>query len=146
MTVSEAKYTYWHAIVDMANASDLSKEEWCRKNCISIKTYNHYEGVFKRQETRRQEAEDPFFDTPFFEIPMLVGEEVEDVADETHDPKAQDIIRATIGTKDGSDKIGPDEKNVAMELSTGDLRVQIYNGTDKSTLQAIIDIMRDGNA
>ena len=51
-SVSEAKYTYWHTIIDLAKASGVPKEEWCRKNCISIKTFNHYEGVFRRQEAR----------------------------------------------------------------------------------------------
>lgn len=51
-SVSEAKYTYWHTIIVLAKASGVPKEEWCRKNCISIKTFNHYEGVFRRQEAR----------------------------------------------------------------------------------------------
>ncbi len=52
-SVSEAKYTYWHTIVDLAEASEMPKAEWCRKNCISIKTFNHYEGIFRRQEARK---------------------------------------------------------------------------------------------
>lgn len=51
-TVSEAKYTYWHSIIDIAASSGLSKEEWCRKYKIALKTFNHYEGIFKRQEAR----------------------------------------------------------------------------------------------
>ncbi len=52
-SVSEAKYTYWHTIVNLAEASEMPKTEWCRKNCISIKTFNHYEGIFRRQEARK---------------------------------------------------------------------------------------------
>ena len=51
-TVSEAKYAYWHTIVDLCNKSGIPKVEWCRSNCISIKTFNHYEGIFERQERR----------------------------------------------------------------------------------------------
>ena len=51
-TVSEARYTYWHSIVDIATNSGLSKEEWCRKYKIAIKTFNHYEGIFQRQEAK----------------------------------------------------------------------------------------------
>lgn len=51
-SVNEARYTFWHTIVDLEKASGLPKAEWCRKNCISIRTFNHYEGIFKRQEVR----------------------------------------------------------------------------------------------
>lgn len=51
-TVSEARYAYWRTIVDLAKESGIPKVEWCRSNCISIKTFNHYEGIFERQERR----------------------------------------------------------------------------------------------
>ena len=51
-SVNEARYTLWHTIVDLAKASEMPKVEWCRKNFIPIKTLNHYEGIFKRQEGR----------------------------------------------------------------------------------------------
>ena len=51
-TVSEAKYTYWKSIIDIAAESGLSKEEFCSKYKIAIKTFNHYEGVFQRQRER----------------------------------------------------------------------------------------------
>ena len=53
-SVSEAKYTFWHTIVALADASGMPKEEWCRKNCISLKTFKHYEGIFRRQEARKE--------------------------------------------------------------------------------------------
>ena len=52
-TVTEAKYTYWRNVIDIATESGIEKEEWCRKNCISVKTFNHYQGVFHRQEARK---------------------------------------------------------------------------------------------
>lgn len=52
-SVNEARYTFWHTIVDLAQDSGMPKAEWCRKNCISIKTFNHYEGIFRRQEERK---------------------------------------------------------------------------------------------
>ena len=30
----------------------MDKDVWCRKNCISIKTFRHYEGIFQRQSAR----------------------------------------------------------------------------------------------
>ena len=51
-TVNEARYAYWRTIVDLAKESGIPKVEWCRSNCISIKTFNHYEGIFERQERR----------------------------------------------------------------------------------------------
>lgn len=51
-TVSEAKYTYWRSIIDIAAASGLSREEFCWKYKISLKTFRHFEGIFKRQEAR----------------------------------------------------------------------------------------------
>ena len=50
--LSKAKYTYWHSVIEIAADSGLSKEEWCRRNCVSIKTFNHFEGIFKRQNQR----------------------------------------------------------------------------------------------
>ena len=51
-TVNEARYTYWHSIVDIATRSGLSREEFCRKYKISLKTFIHYEGIFQRQKER----------------------------------------------------------------------------------------------
>ena len=51
-SLSKAKYTYWHSIIEIAKESGLPKEEWCRKNCISIKTFNHFQGIFDRQDQR----------------------------------------------------------------------------------------------
>ena len=39
--------------MELANASGMPKVEWCRKNCISMKTFSHYEGIFRRQEARK---------------------------------------------------------------------------------------------
>lgn len=50
--VSRAKYTYWKSLIAIAGDSGLPVEEWCRKNCISIKTYRHFEGVLRRQAAR----------------------------------------------------------------------------------------------
>ena len=52
-TVSEAKYVYWRSIIALAIESGMPKEEWCKKNCISVKTFNHYQGIFRRQDARR---------------------------------------------------------------------------------------------
>ena len=52
-TVSEAKYAYWRSIIALAAESGIPKAEWCRKNCISVKTFNHYQGIFRRQDARR---------------------------------------------------------------------------------------------
>ena len=43
MTVGEAKYAYWRTMLEIASASGMEKEEWCRRNCVSIKTFQHYE-------------------------------------------------------------------------------------------------------
>ena len=51
--VSRAKYTYWHTIIDLAKASGMPEEDWCRSNCISFRTYRHYDGIFRRQEGRK---------------------------------------------------------------------------------------------
>ena len=51
-TVSEARYAFWRTIVDLAKESGIPKAEWCRSNCISLKTFNHYEGIFERQARR----------------------------------------------------------------------------------------------
>lgn len=46
--VSKAKHEYWKQIICLAEESGVDKETWCRKNGIPIKTFNHYQGVFKR--------------------------------------------------------------------------------------------------
>jgi len=74
-SVNEARYTFWQTILDLAKASGMPKAEWCRKNCISIKTFNHYEGIFRRKEARKafynkEECSDPRAGTPAF------GEEI----------------------------------------------------------------------
>lgn len=51
-TVSEAKYTYWHSIIDIAAESGLSREEFCQRYKIALKTFRHYEGIFQRQKAR----------------------------------------------------------------------------------------------
>lgn len=51
-TVNEAKYTYWHTIIEIWQASEKSKEEWCWENKIPLKTLVHYEGIFRRQNAR----------------------------------------------------------------------------------------------
>ena len=43
MTVGEAKYAYWRTMLEIVSASGMEKEEWCRRNCVSIKTFQHYE-------------------------------------------------------------------------------------------------------
>ena len=50
--MSEAKYRYWEEIIRIAKDSGIEKETWCRQNCISIKTFNHYEGIFRRKAVR----------------------------------------------------------------------------------------------
>lgn len=52
-SVKEARNRFWHTIVELANTSGMPKAEWCRKNCISMKTFSHYEGIFRRQEARK---------------------------------------------------------------------------------------------
>ena len=50
--MNEAKYRYWKEIIGIAKNSGIEKEAWCRQNCISIKTFNHYEGIFRRKAAR----------------------------------------------------------------------------------------------
>ena len=70
MTVGEAKYTYWRTMLEIASASGMEKEEWCRRNCVSIKTFQHYEGIIRRQDARKKAEEEQQSEAAFYEIPM----------------------------------------------------------------------------
>ena len=51
-TVNEARYTFWHTVIDLWQASDKPKDEWCWENKLPLKTFVHYEGIFRRQKAR----------------------------------------------------------------------------------------------
>ena len=52
MTVNEARYIFWHTVIDLWQASGQPKDEWCWKNKVPLKTFVHYESIFRRQKAR----------------------------------------------------------------------------------------------
>lgn len=153
MTVGEAKYTYWKSMMEMAASSGLSKAEWCRKNCVSIKTFNHYESIFKRQETRANSYVEEHPDSPFYEIPMLNEEDVVDGGE----PKEETVL---LDVEDESRKEGipkerpgactglPEDsvqkaygKNPQVSIQTGNYSVLIYEGVSESVLRTVMTVM-----
>ena len=38
MTVNEARYTFWHTVIDLWQASGQPKDEWCWENKLPLKT------------------------------------------------------------------------------------------------------------
>ena len=43
ITVGETKYINWRTMLEVASASGMENEEWRRRNCVSIKTFQRYE-------------------------------------------------------------------------------------------------------
>ena len=59
MTVNEARYTFWHTVIDLWKASGQSKDEWCWENKLPLRTFVHYEGIFRRQKARGYVYQNP---------------------------------------------------------------------------------------
>lgn len=165
MTVGEAKYTYWQSMIELANASGMGKEEWCRKNCVSIKTFNHYEGVFSRQEARRGEYEEGHPDSPFYEIPMLNADDIVADVDEQEvagnaegaerasgDRPREDSEELQIGRgmankrQDGWKTRNGREKKTELSIQSRNYRLFVYEGVSESTLRTLLEVMGLGNA
>lgn len=158
MTVGEAKYTYWRTMLEIASASGMEKEEWCRRNCVSIKTFQHYEGIFRRQDARKKAEEEQQAETPFYEIPMRdltdnVGN-VETGKETDEDIPYVDEECGLPDQADGQQDHGkePGRQNTEgmrlpqLAIETGSCRVLVYEGAGEDILRTVMKVMGVGHA
>ena len=150
-TVNEARYTFWHTVVEIWQASGKQKDEWCWENKISLKTFVHYEGIFRRQKARGynyrkpeekstttepvqlSEKDQAETESPYVEIPML------DVAAESEQAmEGRDGLLKTesFEPEDICAPARPDRTELVIQA--GGCRVTLGGDITEARLQAIL--------